>query len=198
MRNTDPRYVRSRLALRRGLIELAREDPQEVTVSRICEHTGVDRATFYRHFDGVDALVADTIEDLAESAVQAWEASGLGKGDQEFLAEDITTTFLEQVAANWSLHRWALGRQGSAAAAHGVLDRFCRSVSEELRALHVDSGTVWDELSAGFIGGANYGALLAWLEHDSPPIPPRELAVWMLHDAWRPWARIHASAVAAE
>lgn len=190
MENTDPRYVRSRLALRTGLLELAREDPTKITVSLLCEHTGIDRATFYRHFDSIDALVADTIADLADSAARTWDTGSLGRGDQVELAEDILAAFLQQIVDNWALHQWALSVQGSAGAILGLLDRFERSVDVELHALHVEAEAPWDELTAGFIGGSTFGAVIFWLRHPTPPVPPRSLAEWILRDAWKAWNRI--------
>src|SRR5687768_16569034 len=80
--NTDPRYVRSRLKLRKAFLELAHEDPDKLSVSAVCERTGVDRATFYRHFDTMDDLVADALGDLSDRITTEWDATSTGSGQQ--------------------------------------------------------------------------------------------------------------------
>ena len=80
--NTDPRYVRSRLRLRTALLEIAHGDPSKLSVSAVCERTGIDRATFYRHFDTLDDLVADALADYADRSTREWESTAAGTGAQ--------------------------------------------------------------------------------------------------------------------
>ena len=55
---TDPRVERSRSALVRALAKLLEgRSLSSISVSEICRHAGVDRATFYRHFEDREDLL---------------------------------------------------------------------------------------------------------------------------------------------
>lgn len=178
MENNDPRYIRSREALRRGLVELASVDPQNLTVSAMCAHTGVDRATFYRHFAELDDLVADALADLAERGAREWGAASHGTGQQSETAIAITTAYFRHITEHWLLYRWALGRNGSAAALHALFGRVFDSSFSELKRLDPKNNTA-RHLGA-YAAGGMLGVILDWLQDEQPVAQPEELARWAI------------------
>lgn len=178
MQNTDPRYVRSRLKLRAALLELADVDPTKLSVSAVCEHTQIDRATFYRHFDDLDGLIEDTLRSLADESSSQWLAVSQGTGDQGEESVAIMTAYFEQIIAHWSLYRWALGPSGSARVIHSFLNDSIRGVSAELTLLYgSDEDTSY---RAWFMGGGLLGSLLHWLDSERPQRDAEGLARWIL------------------
>ena len=52
MKNTDVRVERTYRQLFNGLLSLLAENSfEDLSVSKICEESGVHRATFYKHFN---------------------------------------------------------------------------------------------------------------------------------------------------
>lgn len=178
MDNTDPRYVRSRLKLRAALLELADEDLSRLTVSVVCERTGIDRATFYRHFDGIDALVEDTLRSLVDDGSNEWSAVSQGTGDQFAESTAILTAYFENIVRHWGLYRWALGPEGSARVIYSVLAQSIDGVAAELQRVYgQDENTLY---RAWFLGGGLLGSLLHWLQTETPEREPADLARWIL------------------
>lgn len=65
MRPLDVRQVRTRLALRSAMLELAKNLPfDEITVADLVGQAGVSQATFYRHYKDKNALLSDLARDF--------------------------------------------------------------------------------------------------------------------------------------
>lgn len=179
--NTDPRYVRSRLKLRAAFLELAHESgPEKIKVSTVCERTGIDRATFYRHFDAMDDLVADALADLADQATSEWEATSTGSGTQLAESTAIFVEYLEHIEENWQLYRWALGPTGSSKTIHALLERSARGVAFELQKLDPTLSSEEVALRASFASGGILGACIHWLATDVPACSAEELSAKIL------------------
>lgn len=71
-RSRDARVVRSRKALREGLITLLQwHDLADVTVQMIVAEAGVGYATFFRHYTGVEALLIDLANTMITGFISA-------------------------------------------------------------------------------------------------------------------------------
>lgn len=65
MRPLDVRQVRTRLALRSAMLDLAQNVPfEDITVADIIGQAGVSQATFYRHYKDKNALLGDLARDF--------------------------------------------------------------------------------------------------------------------------------------
>ena len=100
---TDPRYVRSR----ETILDAAREllvahGPSAVTHARIAEHSGVARATIYRHWPRSDELLAEAMAavpmpffDAPTAPTRTWlrkELSALARQLEQPEVLAVTTT----------------------------------------------------------------------------------------------------------
>lgn len=95
-RSTDPRFVRTRTALRAALLRtLDRVELAQVTIQMIVAEAGIGRATFFRHFASVDALLITVAETIIGDIVQRI-APALLKGDREAVLELAATYIAEQ------------------------------------------------------------------------------------------------------
>lgn len=180
MENNDPRYVRSRLKLRAAFLELAHEDPERLSVSAVCDRTGIDRATFYRHFDAMDDLVADALGDLADKSTSQWEATSTGSGSQFEESSAIFTNYLHHIEENWRLYRWALGPSGSMKTVHALLARAARGIAFEFQKLDPTMPAAERDLRAAYSAGGIFGIYVQWLSTDAPAYSSAELATQIL------------------
>ncbi|MFF5966438.1 TetR/AcrR family transcriptional regulator [Streptomyces collinus] len=183
MENNDPRYVRSRRKLRAAFLEIAHDDPAKLSVSAVCEQTGLDRATFYRHFDALDDLVADALGEYADRSTAQWDATSTGSGTQFDESSAIFTAYLRHIEENWPVYRWALGPQGSTKTAHVLLSRFARGPASELTRLAPELSDEERDFRAAFIAGGILGACVHWLSTDVPSCSAEVLTVWILRSA---------------
>ena len=56
------RAERSRAAMRSAFLELLQtKEPEEVTVVELCQKAGVNRSTFYAHYDYMEKLIHETL-----------------------------------------------------------------------------------------------------------------------------------------
>lgn len=177
--SNDPRYVRSRVKLRAACLEIAHDDPSRLSVSAVCERTGIDRATFYRHFDVLDDLVADALGDHADRSTSQWESLSDGTGSQFEESAKIFAQYLSHIEDNWALYQWALGPQGSAKTAQVLMARFARGIAVELGKLAPLTDAERD-FRATFIAGGVLGACVHWLRDDRPACSADELTVRIL------------------
>jgi AcrR family transcriptional regulator len=68
----DPRFRRSRDALRAAVLEAAAVEPVgSLSVADLCRAAGVTRDTFYRHAASPEALLADTLGDEVRAVTEA-------------------------------------------------------------------------------------------------------------------------------
>ena len=63
--SNDPRAIRTRLMLRQALMQIVVEKPfRDLTISNITKYAGVNRATFYLHYDDKYDLLKDCAKEL--------------------------------------------------------------------------------------------------------------------------------------
>jgi AcrR family transcriptional regulator len=184
--NDDPRFVRTRVLLRDALLELSRDDPQTITISQLCQVTGVERATFYRHFSNVDGLISDTLAALADARLAEWEQVEADAIDRRDVAREIFVAYLRHITEYWGLYRWALWQQQSGATLLALHDRLRSGSAIELQLLAGSSASPEeDAYLPGFLAGGLVGALLEWLRDDEPRRSPEQLASWLMNPGGR-------------
>jgi AcrR family transcriptional regulator len=62
MERRNARAARSRAALKSAFLELFRtREPEEITVVDLCRKAGVNRSTFYAHYDYMDVLIREVL-----------------------------------------------------------------------------------------------------------------------------------------
>ena len=73
-KNLDLRIRKTRRAIRSGLVKACEAKPYEhVSVADICRVSMVSRTTFYDHYTGKDALLAEVVAFLLEDITPALE-----------------------------------------------------------------------------------------------------------------------------
>lgn len=94
--------------IRESLIELLKTTPRldDITVTALCERADINRATFYYHYDSVEAVFAD-LESQIESEFLLFLSSAAFTDDNK-PKKSFYVMFFEFVARNASLCRMIL------------------------------------------------------------------------------------------
>ncbi|MES9523780.1 TetR/AcrR family transcriptional regulator [Streptomyces capoamus] len=172
----DPRAARTRARLRAALLaECAERPPAEVAVAALVRRAGVGRATFYVHYDGIEALAIDACADVVRQAVDALHA-WRGRPDPVH-APPALREFFTGLSPHAALYRSLLAPGGGGPLGR-VLHRDLRARSLEEREL---AGAADAPLVASAVAATFAGVLADWL-HGLLRATPEEVAdqVWQL------------------
>ncbi len=89
------------------LILLEKKDIEFITVKEVCEKAGVNRSTFYLHYDSIDDLFIESIEMLNNEFRNSFEIKDVrnvikngNKEDIVFINEEFIKPYLEFVKKN--------------------------------------------------------------------------------------------------
>ena len=94
----DKRVQRTRGAIRTALLSLLEEKPLEaLTTTELCQRAGINRNTFYTHYQSLEAVASELGKELLASLEAA-----LREGDRE---GDAVHAACQHVASNQELYR---------------------------------------------------------------------------------------------
>ena len=141
------------------------EDFKKLTVKQVTEKAGVGRATFYRHYNSLEDIIDNYVENLQG---RIWQPEGLSikeemASDVHGAAERIFRIFYKEKA---SLQ--ILKQQGLAGKISGMIYRLTLSSILEL-------GVLNNKYQPVFFAGASSAMVLAWIENGMKE-SPREMA----------------------
>lgn len=126
-KNLDLRIRKTRRAIRSGLVKACEAKPYEhVSVADICRVSMVSRTTFYDHYTGKDALLAEVVSFLLEDITPALEGLWFGEsGDSQAVARHLADIYTRNGRALTTLLAIRVGGEGDL---HERLRQTCRSV----------------------------------------------------------------------
>ena len=126
-KNLDLRIRKTRRAIRSGLVKACEAKPYEhVSVADICRVSVVSRTTFYDHYTGKDALLAEVVAFLLEDITPALEGLWCGEGgDSRAVARHLADIYARNGRALTTLLAIRVGGEGDL---HERLRQTCRSV----------------------------------------------------------------------
>ena len=126
-KNLDLRIRKTRRAIRSGLVKVCEAKPYEhVSVADICRVSMVSRTTFYDHYTGKDALLAEVVAFLLEDITPALEGLWCGEGgDSRAVARHLADIYARNGRALTTLLAIRVGGEGDL---HERLRQTCRSV----------------------------------------------------------------------
>lgn len=168
----DPRIVRSRAALREALISLIEERGLDsVTVNDLCQRAGLNRGTFYNHFQDKENLL-NTFEDefleglgsardrLSNLEVPDLLAARLAKRPLPQLVE-----LFNYLRSEGDLLHALLGPRGDARFGPRLREAVCEGFVRALLHERYRSDTsAFVDYYASFFGGAYLGVICRWVE----------------------------------
>lgn len=183
-RSTDPRAVRTRAALRQGLLDLLKDHAfEDITPAAIAKAAGMSRAAFYLHHASKEAM----LDDLTKKEVGQLYAQALSVLD-EMGSRVASLAFCEYIARHRGL--WsALLNGGANAAVRAEMLLLSRNVAAK-RAVPGDRLPA--ELSTA-IATSSILEIAAWWLRQPDDIPVEEIADLMVALVHDPIARVSTS-----
>jgi AcrR family transcriptional regulator len=180
----DLRVRRTRKLLQKALLEAASEKGfVHVTVRDITERAMVNRATFYRHYEDKNDLLAQYMKELS-GLIDSNEGETL-PGDRPLPDLDTPPSglakLLRHMQANADFYRVMLGKQGDpifcAQSFRDYIEQGYRRMlsSQDARS---DLNHPPIDLTVNYLLSAGIGAIVWWLENDQP-CSPEQMAVWL-------------------
>ena len=100
------RAEQSRAALKRAFLTLFQtKEPEEITIVELCETAGLNRSTFYAHYDFLDMLVQEVLWESVAEVVghQTQWALPLEDGG---VARDVIAAYLRRFLENSTVRRF--------------------------------------------------------------------------------------------
>ena len=74
MRNSESKYYNTALLMDEALLYLLeKKDFEFITIKEICEKAGVNRTTFYLHYESMDDLLIETIEMITKRFYETFD-----------------------------------------------------------------------------------------------------------------------------
>ena len=111
MKNHESKYYNTALLMNEALLILLEKKEYEfITVKEICEKAGVNRSTFYLHYETIDDLLEETITMTHNKFQKAFNNKTinpriLAKEDLFFIKEEELTTYLNFVKEQKRLYK---------------------------------------------------------------------------------------------
>jgi len=179
----DPRVLRTRSRLRSALVAACEQRPLDaVSVSEIARAAGVGRATFYLHYDDLDALAVDACAEVVRDAVDALHAWDSPPDPTRPPAALVA--LLAAVERHAALYRGLLRPRGGGPLGE-LLHRELADRSVAERARRGVAGQA-EDLVATAVAATFTGVLAGWL-HGRIAGTPQQLAA----QVWRLLGAIH-------
>ena len=123
MKKSESRYFNTALRIDQAFLKLLEQkDMEYITVKEICEAAGVNRSTFYLHYETIGDLLAESVQYMNEQFLEHMKLRGevfVSKIrdcplDELYLVTPAyLTPYLEYIAQNKRLFRTALKNSGS-------------------------------------------------------------------------------------
>ncbi|MCD7822539.1 MAG: TetR/AcrR family transcriptional regulator [Oscillospiraceae bacterium] len=130
MNKSESKYFNTALLMDEALLQLLeRKDLEFITVKEICERAGVNRSTFYLHYETIGDLVNETVEMIDRRFRACFSESGesfVGNiqnkdlGELVLITESYLKPYLEFIRDNKSVYRASFRNPGGV----GANDRF--------------------------------------------------------------------------
>ncbi len=93
------RSDRSKAALKSAFLALLRiKEPKEITVTELCQKAGLNRSTFYAHYDNTDKLIREilreSVEEISRGTISQWDLPLQNGGVDRSVISDYLDRFL--------------------------------------------------------------------------------------------------------
>lgn len=118
MNKAESKYYNTALLMNQAFVEiLNKKDFEFITVKEICEKAGVNRSTFYLHYETINDLLEECIENSNKNFLAYFNKSGedflknlntSSKEDLIFITPKYLTPYLTYIKENKIIHQVAV------------------------------------------------------------------------------------------
>ncbi|MCK8487764.1 TetR/AcrR family transcriptional regulator [Paenibacillus sp. MBLB2552] len=181
----DPRVLRSKSALRTGLLQLMTQQPfHAITITEIAQQAGYNRGTFYANYGTKEELLNDTIEDKIQDLLHAFRAP-YEKVDvlypQELHAHSVM--IFDHIAQNADFYTVLTRSEVLPTLREKILVSLKQIIMEDLRCESCETQVIDTELMVIYSLHALLGLIFHWIESGfiHSPLYMQEQLVRILH-----------------
>lgn len=118
MNKAESKYYNTALLMNQALIEiLNKKDFEYITIKEICEKAGVNRSTFYLHYENINELLEECIENINKNFLTYFNQSGkdfisklknCSNEELIFITPKYLTPYLTYIKENKIIHQVAV------------------------------------------------------------------------------------------
>lgn len=123
MKKSESKYFNTALRMDRAFLDLLeKKDIEYITVKELCEAAGVNRSTFYLHYETIGDLLAESVQYMNEQFLEHMKLrtevfvsriQECSLDELYLVTPPFLTPYLEYIAKNKRLFRTALKNSGS-------------------------------------------------------------------------------------
>ena len=175
--NLDPRILRTRRALKNALLELIPERGyRNITVKQIAERAGLNRSTFYLHYQNLDDLLASEIGPLRDLLLGIL-LPPTSRSDKPTTVIDGSTVRekLHKIRESAPLYQVILGRSVAAPLRQQLFEDLLKNQGETAPARTAPQEGIFREFKLTFLVSGYLGILEWWLG-SSCALTPHQMA----------------------
>lgn len=185
MKKSESRYFNTALRMDQAFLKLLEQkDMEYITVKEICEAAGVNRSTFYLHYETIGDLLAESVQYMNEQFLEHMKLRGevfvsrirdCPLDELYLVTPAYLTPYLEYIAQNKRLFRTALKNSGSLGLDR-IYSRMMRHVFTPILERFQIAEPDRPYMVAFYIHGL-MAILSEWLKHDCADSIPHVCAV---------------------
>ncbi|WP_072557548.1 TetR/AcrR family transcriptional regulator [Lactiplantibacillus plantarum] len=128
-----------------------------ITVQNLSRTAGINRSTFYRHFDNMDGFIDWFKEQMLDEIVDQFKSTEDGNIDFE--------SFYQYALQNRKILDALLGWQGF------IFQLRLRAIKKNAQLLKIRQSEIPSEVQAVFLVGGHISLLHWWISQKNPPSP---------------------------
>ena len=125
MNKSESKYFNTALLMDQALLALLdKKDYEFITIKEICQKAGVNRSTFYLHYENIDDLLVETIEMINRQFQSAFDnktlsPTNLGKKDLFLISDEYLIPYLNLIKQHKKVYKlihnkpYLFGNQGA-------------------------------------------------------------------------------------
>ena len=172
MPDKDKRYQRTHSRIRQVFEELVQTVPfQEITVTRISQEAGINRKTFYMHYNSIAALFDELVNDIAG---EFQELDGICQNNPDQYGVGLIEAFFDILERREELHRQLICAPEYLFVFQQVAEQIVRQHMARFR-VNVPLDPYRQRVLSAFLIGSIMPIYRDWLL-SGKPIPQKELA----------------------
>lgn len=111
MNKSESKYFNTALLMNQALLELLdKKDYEFITIKEICQKAGVNRSTFYLHYENIDDLLVETIETINKKFQSTFDnkklnPTALDKKDLFLIDDQYLVPYLNLIKQNKKVYK---------------------------------------------------------------------------------------------
>lgn len=165
MNSEDLRVIKTKRNLQLALIGLLKEIPLEkITVTELCQNSGITRKTFYLHYENVATYFAEFIEQLLDELEEAMLKTTNYRLETHNELEPQMIHLFEHVYENKEFYQFIFNRNSSFTYYELFFNRIKLLVKRSAKS--IDEHRELTDFEVSYQANAILGVIMEWYYHD--------------------------------